>query len=177
MNRIFRLSFVSAALFLGACATIPSGPSSLALPGTGKSFDRFRADDFDCRQYASAQVGGAAPDQVAGDSVARSAALGTVVGAVAGAAIGGQRGAGVGAGTGLAVGAIAGTGAGNASALGVQQRYDHAFMQCMYARGHKVPVSGRFASSPGSAPSARDTPRYSPPPPPPPPAPRKLGSE
>lgn len=169
MKRAFRLTLLLGTLLLGACMTMPSGPSVLVLPGTGKGFDQFRADDLDCRQYASVQIGGTSPNQVAGDSVAKSAALGTVVGAVAGAAIGGQRGAGVGAGTGLAMGAMAGTGAGNTSAYGLQQRYDYAFQQCMYAKGHKIPVSGRFESTHPSAPPA-----YTPPPPPsqPPPPPR-----
>lgn len=167
MMNIFRIALASGTLLLGACASIPSGPGVLVLPGTGKSFDQFRADDADCRQYANYQLNGNSPNQIAGDSVAKSAALGTAVGAVAGAAIGGQSGAGVGAGTGLAVGALAGTGAGNASAYGVQQRYDYAFMQCMYAKGHKIPVSGRFEGVRPSAPAASAPP---PPPPPPPPA-------
>jgi hypothetical protein len=146
---------------LGACMSMPSGPSILVLPGTGKGFDQFRADEFDCKQYASSQIGETTPNQVAGDSVVTSAALGTVVGALAGAAIGGQHGAGVGAGTGLAVGAMAGTGAGNTSAYALQQRYDYAFQQCMYAKGHKVPVYGGFESMRPSAPPA-----YMPPPPP-----------
>ncbi len=151
------------ALLLSACATIPSGPSVMSLPGSGKNFDQFRADDLECRQYASVQSGGTTPNQVAADSVAKSAALGTAVGAVAGAAIGGRSGAGVGAGTGLAVGALAGTGAGDTSAYGLQRRYDHAFLQCMYAKGHKIPVAGRFEASRTS------TPAHTPPPPPPPP--------
>lgn len=159
--RAFRLTPLLSTLLLGACVSMPSGPSVMVLPGTGKSFDQFRADEFECKQYASSQVGEASPDQVAGDSVARSAALGTVIGAVAGAAIGGQRGAGVGAGTGLAVGAMAGTGAGNTSAYSLQQRYDYAFQQCMYAKGHRIPVSGRFDSTRPTAPPA-----YAPPPPP-----------
>ncbi|MFH1603039.1 MAG: YMGG-like glycine zipper-containing protein, partial [Pseudomonadota bacterium] len=104
------LALVAGTLLLFACASVPSGPGVLVLPGTGKNFDQFRADDADCRQYANLQVGGDTPNQIAGDSVAKSAALGTSVGALAGAAIGGKEGAGVGAGTGLAVGALAGTG-------------------------------------------------------------------
>lgn len=157
-------ALVSGALLLGACASLPSGPSVLVLPGTGKSFDQFRADDSDCRQYANLQMGGNTPNEIAGDSVAKSAALGTAAGAVAGAAVGGQSGAGVGAGTGMAMGALAGTGAGNTSAYGVQRRYDYAFLQCMYAKGHRIPVSGRFESLRPSAPAANT------PPPPPPPA-------
>lgn len=132
---------------LAACTTMPTGPSALVLPGTGKSFDQFRADDFSCRGYAQAQVGGTA-QQASVDSGVRSAALGTVLGAVAGAALDGGHGAGVGAGTGLAFGALAGTGAGESSAYGVQQRYDFAYQQCMYAQGHRVPVAGRLSESP-----------------------------
>jgi hypothetical protein len=156
---------LAAVLLLGACRSMPSGPSVLVLPGTGKNFDQFRADDLDCRQYANFQVGGVTPNQAAGDSVARSAVLGTVVGAAAGAAIGGQSGAAVGAGGGLLVGSAAGAGAGDRSAYGVQRRYDYAFVQCMYAKGHRIPVSGRFESSRPPAPPAPAA--YTPPPPPP----------
>jgi hypothetical protein len=145
---------------LGACVTLPSGPGVMTLPGTGKSFGQFRADDSDCRQFASAQVGGATPNQAATDSGVRSAAIGTLVGAAAGAVIGGSSGAGVGAGTGLVFGALAGTGYAEGSAYELQRRYDYAYIQCMYASGHKVPVSGNLMSSNSSAP-------YTPPPPPP----------
>jgi len=54
------------------------------------------------------------------------------------------------------------------SAGSVQQRYDRAFMQCMYGKGHKVPVSGRYSDYAESAqPAARKPP---PPPPGPPPS-------
>lgn len=179
-----RLLILAIPLALSACVTVPSGPGMLVLPGSGKNFDQFRADDYDCRGYASSQVGGNSPSQAAEDSGVRSAALGTVIGAVAGAAIGGQQGAAVGAGTGLLVGGVAGTSAGSLSAGSLQQRYDYGYQQCMYSHGHKVPVSGRFASTemprsappppppasaaPPSAPPANYNPRV----PPPPPAPR-----
>ena len=171
MRSTLRAAALLPALVLAACTTIPNGPSTYALPGTGKSFERFRYDDGDCRQYASSQNGASANDAAVNSGVA-SAAVGTVIGAVAGAAIGGQSGAAVGAGTGLAVGAIAGTGAAQASGYNLQQRYDMSYGQCMYAKGHKIPVSGTFAAStprrqpapPASAPAA-----YPPPPPPPPP--------
>lgn len=164
MTRAFPRTYLLTLLMIGACTTVPSGPGVMALPGSGKSFDQFRADDFECRQYASAQIGGTGPNQAAADSGLKSAAVGTVIGAVAGAAIGGSRGAGVGAGTGLAVGALAGTGAAEGSAYGLQRRYDYAYIQCMYAKGHKVPVSGNLMSSTAAAP-------YTPPPPGPPPPP------
>jgi len=145
----------------------------MVLPGSGKSFDQFRADDFDCRQFASSQVGGTTANQTAIDSGVKSAAVGALIGAVAGAAIDGSSGAGVGAGTGLAVGALAGAGAGQDSAYVLQRRYDFGYVQCMYARGHKVPVSGQLAS-PNPVPASAGAPpaQGSPPPPgaPPPPA-------
>lgn len=170
MSRASRLTSLLALLLLGACTTVPSGPGVMALPGSGKSFEQFRADDFDCRQFAGYQVGGTAPDQAAADSGVKSAAVGTLIGAAAGAAIGGSRGAGVGAGTGLAAGALAGTGAAEGSAYGLQRRYDFAYIQCMYSKGHKVPVSGNFTSS-NQNPAANHTPPPPPPgsPPPPPP--------
>lgn len=165
MSQILRYSPLAALLLLAACVTMPSGPSVLVLPGTGKSFDQFRGDDLVCRQFAHEQVGGTTPELAASESGVRSAAVGTVLGAAAGAAIGGSRGAGVGAGTGLLVGGLAGTGAAETSAYGAQRRYDFAYQQCMYAKGHRVPVSGRFTTE-------SRQPAYPPPPPPPPGAPR-----
>lgn len=170
MANTMRMTSLVGVLLLGACATVPSGPSVMVLPGAGKSFDRFRADDMDCRQYADVQIGGTDANQAAAESVAKSAALGTAVGAVAGAAFGGRSGAGSGAGAGLLMGTLAGTGTADRSAYGVQRRYDNAYVQCMYAKGHKVPVAGRLESSrPGSGAPAE--PAYAPPPPPPPPPP------
>jgi hypothetical protein len=133
----------------------------MALPGTGKNFDQFRLDDGDCRQYSYAQIGGNTPERAAADSGAKTAAIGTLIGAAAGAAINGGQGAAVGAGVGLAGGAIAGTGAADQSGRTLQGRYDIAYTQCMYSKGHKVPVSGRFMSSGDRAPAAGN-----PPPPP-----------
>lgn len=168
-------------LALGACTTMPSGPNVMALPGNGKTFEQFRNDDFQCRQYAQMQLGGATPTTAMEDSGVRSAALGTVLGAVAGAAVSGSRGAAVGAGTGLAFGGLAGAGAGQASGSGVQRRYDYAYMQCMYAQGNRVPAAGGYAGdrrySSGYTAPAYSSPSYaspaypSPPPPPPGPAP------
>jgi hypothetical protein len=131
------------AVLLVACTTIPEGPGVMVLPGTGKSFAQFRADDMECRNYALASVGGQTPDQAATDSGVKSAAVGTVVGAAAGAAIGGGEGAAIGAGSGLVIGGLAGTQSAYASGYSVQQRYDIGYIQCMYALGHQVPVSGR----------------------------------
>jgi hypothetical protein len=104
-----------AALMLSACGSTPVyGPGILVLPGSGKSFDQFRADEQDCRGYAQTQLAKSDAEYSAGP---------------------------------------------------VQQRYDRSFVQCMYAKGHKVPVSGRYSDSTESAKSAGVT---APPPPPPP---------
>jgi hypothetical protein len=104
-------------LLVAGCASEPpppAGPALLVLPGTGKSFDLFLADDRECRQFASSQVSGSTSD----------------------------------------------------AASRVQQRYDHSYTQCMYARGHRVPVAGRYSD--GQA-KRGDASGHPPPPPPPPP--------
>ncbi|MFY9329762.1 MAG: YMGG-like glycine zipper-containing protein [Georgfuchsia sp.] len=153
-------------LLIAGCVSVPTGPSVMALPGTSKNFDQFRNDDAECRQYAQIQVGGTDANQAATDAGVRSAAVGTIVGAAAGAAMGGHEGAGVGAGTGLLVGSMAGTNAAQSSAYGIQRNYDNAYIQCMYAKGERVPVSGAMSRS-RQVPAA-PTANYYPPPPPPP---------
>lgn len=169
MKRLLKISVLLPLLFLSACVTVPNGPSAMSLPGTGRTFDQFRYDDTDCRGFASAQVGGATPQQVAVDSGMRSATAGAVLGALAGAAIDGGSGAAIGAAGGAALGGLAGTGAASASSYELQRRYDGAYMQCMYAKGHKIPVYGNFASQrPSRSYSPGYSPGYPPPPPPPP---------
>ena len=123
---------VAAALLLTACATAPSGPSVMSLPGRGKSIEQFQSDDVACRELAARQIG---------------------------TAQGGSLGDG---------------------GVPLQRRYDVAYMQCMYAKGHQVPVAGGSQgyvspSSPStSAPAAGSLPPGVPPPPagaPPPPPP------
>src|SRR5690606_16930236 len=46
----FALAALASLLSLGACVTMPTGPSMMALPGVGKNFDEFRYDDSLCRQ-------------------------------------------------------------------------------------------------------------------------------
>lgn len=172
MRRLLMLSLLVAAASLAACATMPTGPSVMALPGTGKSFDQFRIDDIDCRQFAYAQVGGVTGQQAAQDSAVKSAVVGTALGAAAGAVIGsasGDVGAGaaIGAGSGLLLGSAAGTGYSSSSYYESQRRYDHAYLQCMYAKGNRIPVYGRFTSPAPSVPSEWESPYPADYPPPP----------
>lgn len=163
-----KVALVVPALLLSACASVPNGPSAMALPGTGKNFDQFRYDDSSCRQFAHDQLGGKTANQAANDSFAGSALVGTVLGTAVGAAAGGDEGAGVGAATGLFVGSLIGIDEANASSYQSQRHYDNAYIQCMYAKGHRVPVSGLVEQRPANR-SAPTKPRgYYPPPPPPP---------
>ena len=155
----------AAALLLAACATPPpSGPGILVLPGTGKNFDQFRFDDQECRGFAYSQVGGKTTEQAATDSAVKSAVIGTAVGTAAGALLGGHQGAAVGAGVGLVGGSLVGADTSRYAAGSLQQRYDYAFTQCMYTKGHKVPVSGRYADA--GRPTQSAAVRTPPPPPP-----------
>lgn len=142
----------------------------MVLPGSRMSFDQFRQDDYLCRQYASAQIGGSNATQAATDSQIGSAVAGSAIGAAAGAALGGGSGAAVGAGTGLIAGSMVGTSEGRRSAYATQEAYDNAYIQCMYAKGHRVPVSGQFSYEHPITPE-RPTIQIPPPPPgsPPPP--------
>ncbi|WP_334159010.1 hypothetical protein [Oryzomicrobium sp.] len=168
---------VPSVLLLAGCASAPTGPSVMALPGGGKSFDQFRADDMDCRQYAQYQIGGSSANQSSIESGVGSAAIGTAVGAAAGALIGGHSGAGVGAGAGLLVGSAAGTGAAQTSANATQRNYDNAYVQCMYAKGNQIPVATSQVRSRHMAPPPSSGGYYPPPPPgsPPPPPPSAPG--
>jgi hypothetical protein len=182
MVKILRFSALAAISSLAACASIPTGPSMMALPGSGRSFEQFRYDDYYCRQFAYEQIGGTTPNRASISSSAASAVVGAGVGAAAGAAFGGGRGAAIGTGTGLVAGSLAGTHTARASGYASQQRYDTGYVQCMYGKGHRVPVSGQIVSSPymrgvnqnmsppySSYPPAKGVQRGSLPPPPPPP--------
>ncbi len=167
---------IAGMLLAGCAASIPSGPSVMVLPGSGKNFEQFRADDSICRQWAGQQSGISA-NRAVNDTAIQNAAIGTVLGAAGGAAIGAATGnpatgAAVGSGVGLLGGSA--VGANNAARAGwtVQHRYDVAYMQCMYAKGNQIPVSAN-SRRPPPPPPRRMAPTDIPPPPPglPPPPP------
>jgi len=81
------VAIVATTGLLGACATAPTGPTVMVLPGNGKTFEQFHTDDLTCRQFAAREIAGSSN----GES---------------------------------------------------QRRYDIAYMQCMYANGHQIPVPG-----------------------------------
>ena len=104
---------------LAACSTLPTGPSVLVLPGTGKDFGQFKTDDAQCRQLAFGQIAshGKEPDSK-------------------------EEG---------------------------QQGYDINYIQCMYGRGHRVPVPAELNYDTRQ--------EWHPPPPPNLPAPPAVGLE
>lgn len=171
MRLIRNLTIVIIAGGLTACVHLPVGPSVMALPGSGKNFDQFRADEFTCKQYAFEQTDGRTPRQASRMSGMESAVIGTGLGAAAGAALGGGQGAAVGAGIGLLAGSLFGSNNATASGYSSQQRYDNSYVQCMYALGHRVPVDGRIINNPSNGNTANKSPitqpdNFIPPPPP-----------
>lgn len=156
-------------LALGACtAATPTGPTITALPGPGKSWEQFQADQASCQAYAQSQMpyAGATAQNSQNNSVA-TAALGTAIGAGAGAVLGslsGNVGAGaaIGAGAGLlGAAAVAGNNT-QATADSLQHRYNVAYAQCMV--GHGETIQQAAAPAYYAAPPAY----YAAPPPPPP---------
>jgi hypothetical protein len=156
------LILLLAGVALSGCATMPTGPSVMVLPGQYKPFDVFQTEDLECRNWAAAQIG-QQPAEAVNQNLAGGAAIGTLLGAGLGAAIGATSGqAGAGAAIGAASGLIGGTAVASGPAYGagweLQRRYDNAYQQCMYAKGNLIP--GVVSTSPRSNPV--------PPPPPPP---------
>ena len=143
-NRAAGHVIVSAGLLamLAGCASTPMGPTIPVMPGAGKSFDAFQADQANCKYFAQNQVQGQA--EAANNRAVGGTILTTVVGAGLGAAIGGAAGnagagAAIGAGAGAAGGAAYGASATSGAQYSIQQQYDNAFAQCMYAKGNQVP--------------------------------------
>lgn len=173
MLQIHKSAAILLTILLASCASIPSGPSVMALPGSGKNFDQFREDDSYCKEYANEQVKGQTPNKASILSGLGSAAIATGLGAAAGAIFGGGSGAAIGAGGGLLVGGLMGTSSATASGNIEQQRYDIGYTQCMYGKGHHIPISGRIMNDPRNQPQGMPSQTLpgtlSPPPPPPPP--------
>ena len=151
----------AAALLLAGCVVMPTAPSIVAMPGSQKSLDQFRADEDACRGYTQAAVGGAG--QAVANNTAVNAAAATAFGAAVGAIIGsatGQAGPGaaIGAGTGLLFGGAANANYAGYSSYQLQRQYDATYLQCMYARGNRVPARFVYRGPPPGYP-----PRYAPP--------------
>lgn len=160
MSRLRPIIGAAAVLALSACAVAPpSGPRVMALPAPNKDFPTFQREDATCRQFASDQIGGAAGARDATDRAVGTGLAGAALGAGAGAALGSLSGhMGAGAAVGGVLGALVGGSAAASGAQGsandLQQRYDTAYTQCMYAYGNTVqsPPGGYRAGGPGPYP-------------------------
>ncbi len=141
--KLFALFCLICAIAAG-CATVPTGPTVNVLPAPGKPFEVFQGDDAVCRQWAQQSIGGASPSGTGNQSTGGGAALGALLGAGLGAGIGaatGNVGAGaaIGGATGLLGGAAVGSSQGESAGATLQNRYDNAYTQCMYAKGNQIP--------------------------------------
>jgi len=143
-NRI-AASTLAAALALGGCNAPPPGPTVQVMPGQNKPFEVFVDDQNYCKQYAGQQVRGQV--EPANNQAVGTAVVGTLLGAGLGAAIGGGQGAAVGAAGGALGGTAIGASNSQAQQAGIQQQYDNAYAQCMYAKGNQVPGSQPPTSS------------------------------
>jgi len=153
-------------MLLAGCATFPPGPSVMVMPGNGKTFEAFQADDSVCRQWAQNRTEWNA-NQTVNENVAGGAIAGGVLGAAAGALIGAASGnvgpgAAIGAGAGLLGGAFLGSTQAYGAGGEVQRRYDNSYQQCMYLKGNQVPGQAQASN--------RRSARWANLPPPPPPA-------
>jgi hypothetical protein len=123
-------SAIAAALVTGACASLPadSAPTVGVLPGGGKNMAQFNVDDIACRTTATAKAKENTPLPTAmglGDRVEVASTRGRLAirdstestGSVFGNAV-----------------------ATDNTTFTRQQRYDTAYVSCMYSKGHKIPV-------------------------------------
>ncbi len=147
-------------MLLAACAQTPMGPTIQVMPGPNKPFDAFQYDQSVCKQFAQQQVAGQAEN--ANNQAVGAGVLTTVLGAGLGAAIGGGRGAAIGAASGAGLGAGIGAQSSSNAQYSIQQQYDNAYAQCMYAKGNQVPGYG---PPPGGPPPYGAPPPYGGPPP------------
>lgn len=159
--RISVILITGLALALGGCAVTPTAPGVMVLPGSQKTADQFQADSGACQQQAQALLANDA--QAANNQAVTSAAVGTVIGAAAGALLGQgsynpSAAAGWGAGTGLLIGGAMAGGNSQAASYSLQQRFDIAYMQCMYLRGNQVPGQVSYRRQSLVMPSANQPP-------------------
>lgn len=135
----YMFAAIAVALMAGGCASVPAetgnAPSVGVLPGGGKTMAQFNTDDVACRGVAHARANDNTPLPVAmglgSVEVASSSSRVTMRDRTVDTE---------------STGSIYG----NAPAidpkmLTVQQRYDTAYVQCMYSKGHKIPVSGAMS--------------------------------
>lgn len=127
---------MSTLIALSGCSSTPLGPKVQVLPAANKPFEVFRMEQAECKQYATDQVGDQAEN--ANTRAIGAALIGGALGAGLGAAVGGGRGAAIGAAGGGVVGSAVGASNSQHTQGSIQQQYDNAYTQCMYAKGNQV---------------------------------------
>jgi hypothetical protein len=150
-TRFLSLPVAVVLVAIAGCVTVPTGPTVAVMPGSQKPFEVFRADDAECRTCVCANRRPAG-EQAAMNSAAATAIASTLIGAAAGAAIDPS----------VATPDRAPRSAQDQPAVrqrGGQQRrgifvllhaayYDTAYLQCMYAKGNKVPANPHYGGAP-----------------------------
>jgi hypothetical protein len=145
-----------AATVLGGCTTLPSGPSVAVMPAPNKPFEVFEHDDLVCREYASRRIGVDPATQEQGQ-IATGAIAGAAMGAVVGGVVSGGDSEDIaqGAGVGMVAGTAMGADRASQDSYRLQERYDIAYMQCMYAKGNQVPGYPTISGAPPPPPPRR----------------------
>jgi hypothetical protein len=132
-----RTSITVAVLFaLGACASAPHAPSVSVLPGGGKSMEVFNTDDIACRVLSAQHSFDKGPPT---DGMG----LGTSPAVVEPRSPEARR-SDTETGTGSMFGGAPAQEADNS--FTAQQRYDTAYLKCMFSKGHQVPVNLNMSS-------------------------------
>ena len=129
-SRYTFLFAIAVALVTSACGSLPAdnAPTVAVMPGGGKNMAQFNTDDIACRDTARGKASQRTPLPVAmglGDRIEVASARSAVAlrdnsestGSVYGGAV-----------------------AEDSAAFTTQQRFDTAYVGCMYTKGHKIPV-------------------------------------
>lgn len=128
---------VTGAFLAVACAALPGGnsPTVEALPGGGKDMVAFNTDDIACRTTARTR---------SSENTPLTSGMGLGVGEV----VASGRGKltvreNADSTTGSVYGGAPAADAGNPTS---QQRFDTAYLQCMFSKGHKIPLKEQMSS-------------------------------
>jgi len=121
---------ITAALVSSACASLPadSAPTVGVLPGGGKDMAQFNTDDIACRSTATAKAKENSPlpgGMGLGNKIEVASTRSRVVVRDSTESTGSVYGGAV---------------ATDNKTFTLQQRYDTAYVSCMYSKGHKIPV-------------------------------------
>jgi hypothetical protein len=127
---------IAALATLGACASTPHAPSVSVLPGGGKSMEAFNADDVACRGVSAQRALDKGPPVDA-------MGLGTTPAVVEKRSTDALR-TDTETGTGSLFGGAPAQEADNS--FTAQQRFDTAYLKCMFSKGHQVPVNLNMTS-------------------------------